>query len=175
MTRHPNSTAALTNRKERSASLGLATGPRSLDAGRNAVGTGNPSPCERRLRTIGIRLPPWLQREVDAFLSDHPTLARRDDAVGACAWVSREFVDRIDGAEVVHLLGSRVRFPRRAKYWRHYPQLDPDLYHVIVRVHSSIYIDFTRRQFEPRGIHPFVQGTDEVRRDWRHVTKRPLI
>lgn len=43
MTRHPNSTAALTNRKERSASLGLATGPLALDAGSDAVAPGTNS------------------------------------------------------------------------------------------------------------------------------------
>lgn len=132
------------------------------------------SPCELRLRKIGIILPPHLQRSVDGFLADHPTLARRNDAVGACAWASREFADRVEHAEVVHLLGSKVPFPRRAQYWRHHPRLDPELYHVVVRVYG-LYIDFTRRQFEPRVMHPYIRGGREMRQDWHHITKRPLV
>ena len=114
-------------------------------------------------------LPPDLPDDVAAavsrFVLDHPELAGRDGAFGACEWASRRFARRCPGAVPLFLRGCRTSFPKRAAFYRGYRNPDPELYHVAVRA-GDWGIDLTRRQFDPRGPHPYVRPIAEFVAEW---------
>jgi hypothetical protein len=126
--------------------------------------------CDQRLSAP----PPSLAEAAAQFIARHPWLADCEEAWGACEWASGAFAGEVAGAEVVYLLGSRISFPDRASGWRHYPALDPDLYHAACRI-GEWYFDPSRRQFDPACEHPFLRHREAFERGWAQCSATPLI
>ncbi|KGT79310.1 hypothetical protein MA20_12910 [Bradyrhizobium japonicum] len=83
--------------------------------------------------------------------------------------ISGLFAAEVPGARVVYLLGSRRYFPDRVD---DYPAKDPFYFHAVAVVRGQAF-DWTRRQLDPRGAHPFVQPATELRRDWIRLGRSP--
>jgi hypothetical protein len=114
-----------------------------------------------------------LAMAVRRFLRAHPRLATPDGAYGACGWASDllAHTGRLRGATMIHLIGSRVPFPRRHADWRHYPALDREFYHMVARV-GRWYVDLTRRQLDPASPCPYYRTEAQMRRGWITVSTR---
>lgn len=113
-----------------------------------------------------------------AFSGGYPFLASPDGAVCRCGQMSRVMFRKLDdfslehrkrrtNARLLKLSRPRLKFPRRHKYWKKNPRLFADG-HVVLKI-GVWTVDLTRRQFDPRSPHPFVQHIDKLRQDWRVV------
>ena len=118
--------------------------------------------------------PRKLVQQVRRLLARMPELATPDGACGVCEWASKKAVADLRQGEVIHLLGSRVPYPRRHADWRDYPARDPYFYHVVFRV-GPWYIDLTARQLDPKAPHPLFKTQAQMRRDWIQMSPRELI
>lgn len=94
-----------------------------------------------------------------------------DEAAGACHLVSVLFCHKNPNFRLLHLRGSRVRFPHRHADYREWRELDPNLYHVVAERGGWV-VDLTRRQFDPQCPHPFIQRAAATRHEWRLISTR---